>query len=70
MSVLVKLRFRTKSSYQEAVSTLHCTLKNGSDLHVNACQKIDTIRARSTEEGITRRKKNSKLHFLLRKVRT
>ena len=39
-----------RSSYREAVSTLHCALENGSDLHVNEHQKIQHYRARSTEE--------------------
>ena len=30
----------TRSSYPEAVSTLHCALENGADLHVNEHQKI------------------------------
>ena len=30
----------TRSSYPEAVSTLHCALENGADLHVNEGQKI------------------------------
>ena len=38
------------SSYREAVSTLHCALDNGADLHVNDCHKIRHYRARSTEE--------------------
>ena len=41
---------KTRSSYREAVSTLHCTLENGLDLHVNQRQKIRHYRARSTEE--------------------
>ena len=36
----------TRSSYREAVSTLHCALENGADLS----QKIRHYRARSTEE--------------------
>ena len=40
----------TRSSYPEAVSTLHCALENGADLHVNERQKIQHYRARSTEE--------------------
>ena len=40
----------TRSSYPEAVSTLHCALDNGVDLHVNERQKIRHYRARSTEE--------------------
>ena len=35
----------TRCSYQEAVSTLHCRLENGSDLHVNERQKILLLRA-------------------------
>ena len=38
------------SSYREAVSTLHCALENGSNLHVNERQKIRHYRARSAEE--------------------
>ena len=38
------------SNYREAVSTLHCALENGADLHVNERQKIQHYRARSTEE--------------------
>ena len=30
----------TRSSYGEAVSTLHCALENGAYLHVNERQKI------------------------------
>ena len=30
----------TRSSYREAVSTLHCALENGADLHVNEHHKI------------------------------
>ena len=49
----------TRSSYPEAVSTLHCALENRADLHVNERQKIRHYRARSTEERrrIRRRKK-------------
>ena len=43
----MKLRFRLGP---EAVSTLHCALENGADLHVNERQKIRHYRARSTEE--------------------
>ena len=32
------------------MSTLHCALENGADLHVNEHQKIRHYRARSTEE--------------------
>ena len=35
----------TRSSYPEAVSTLHCALENGADLHVNERQKIRHYRA-------------------------
>ena len=49
----------TRSSYREVVSTLHCALENGADLHVNESQKIRYYHARSTEERrIRRRKKN------------
>ena len=53
----------TRSSYREVVSTLHCALENGADLHVNESQKIRRYRARSTEERrrrIRRKKKNAK----------
>ena len=51
------------SSYPEAVS-MHCTLENGADLHVNERQKIRNYRARSTEERRRRiRKKNAKSRF-------
>ena len=40
----------TGSSYQEAVSTLHIALENGSDLHVNEHLKIRHYRGRSTGE--------------------
>ena len=57
----------TRSSYPEAVKTLHCTLENGADLHVNERQKIRQNRARSTEERRRRRrrirKKNAKSGF-------
>ena len=49
---------QTRSSYPEAVSTLHCTLGKGADVHVNECQKIQHYRARSTEERRIRKKKN------------
>ena len=60
----------TRSSYPEAVSTLHCALENGADLHVNEHQKIRHYRARSTEERKRRRrrmrkKKNAKWRFFL-----
>ena len=45
------------SSYPEAVSTLHCALENGADLHVNERQKIRHYRARSTEERRIRRRR-------------
>ena len=59
----------TRSSYPEAVSTLHCTLENGADLHVNERQKIRHYRARSTkkEEELERRMPNG--DFLLSAVR-
>ena len=38
---MVKLSFRLyRSNYSEAISTLHCALENGSDLHVNERMKI------------------------------
>ena len=40
----------TRFNYLESVSTLHCTLENVADLHVNERQKIRHYRARSTEE--------------------
>ena len=45
------------------MSTLHCALENGADLHVNERQKIRHYLARSTEERRIRRikkKKNAK----------
>ena len=48
--LMVKLRFRLGLVHQEAVSTLHVALENGSDLHVNERQKIRHYRGRSTEE--------------------
>ena len=57
----------TRSSYPEAVSTLHCVLENGADLHVNERQKIRHYHARSTEERRRRirrrKKKNAKTRF-------
>ena len=52
----------TRSSYPLAVSTLHCMLENGADLHVNELQKIRHYRARSTEErrGIRRKRRRRK----------
>ena len=50
----------TRSSYPEAVSTLHCALENGADLHVNERQKIRHYRARSTEERRIRRRRRRK----------
>ena len=63
----------TRPSYPEAVSTLHCALENGADLHVNEHQKIPHYRARSTEERKRRRrrmrkKKNAKWRFFLLRV--
>ena len=40
----------TRSSYREAISTLHVALENGSDLHVNERLKIRHYRGRSTGE--------------------
>ena len=48
------------------MSTLHCALENGADLHVNERQKIRHYRARSTEE----RRRMPNRDFLLREVRT
>ena len=62
----------TRSSYPEAVSTLHYALENGANLHVNEHQKIRYYRARSTEER-RRRKKKKECQiaiFLLHAVRT
>ena len=60
----VETSIETRSSYPEAVSTLHCALENGADLHVNEHQKIRHYRARSTEERrIRRRRKNAKSRF-------
>ena len=48
---MVKLRFRLRrSSYREAVSTQHCVLEYGSDLHVKERQRIRHYCASSTEE--------------------
>ena len=47
----------TRSSYREAVSTLHCVLENGADLHVNERHKMRYYRARSTEERRIRRRR-------------
>ena len=47
----------TRSSHPEAVSTLHCTLENGADIHVNERQKIRHYRARSPEERRIRRRR-------------
>ena len=62
-----------RSSYPEAVSTMHCALENGADLHVNERQKIRHYRARSTEERRRRirrrRKKKPNRDFLLRAAR-
>ena len=61
-----------RSSYPEAVSTLHCALEKGADLRVNERQNIRQYRARSTEKRrFTRRrrrrrrmkKKNAKSRF-------
>ena len=49
----------TRSSYPEAVSTLHGALENGADLRVNERQKIRHYRARSTEERRRIRRRNS-----------
>ena len=63
-----EISIQTRSSYPEAVSTLHCALENGANLHVNERQKIRHYRARSTEERRRRRirrkkKKNAKSRF-------
>ena len=50
----------TRSSYPEAVSTLHYALENGADLHVNERQKIRYYRARCTEERRRRRRRRRK----------
>ena len=39
------------------MGTLHCALENGADLHVNECQKVDTIAL-----GLLK-KKNAKSRF-------
>ena len=61
----VETSIYTKSSYPEAVITLHYALENGADLHVNERQKIRHYRARSTEERRRRirKKKNAKSRF-------
>ena len=56
-----------------AVSTLHCALENGADLHVNERQKIRHYRDRSTEERRIRIKKKEECQiaiFLLCAVST
>ena len=58
----VETSIYTRSSYPEAVSTLHYALENGADLHVNERQNIRHYRPRSTEER-RRRKKNVKSRF-------
>ena len=45
------------------MSSLHCVLENGPDLHVNECHKIQHYRARSTEERRRKKKKNAKSRF-------
>ena len=45
------------------MSTLHCALENGVDLHVKVCQKIRHYRTRSTEERRRRKKKDAKSRF-------
>ena len=54
------LRFRLG---REAVSTLHCALESGADLHVNERHKIQHYRGRSTEERRKKVKKNAKSQF-------
>ena len=44
----------------DSISTLHCALENGVDLHVNERQKIRYYRARSTEERRIRRRRIKK----------
>ena len=53
----------TRSSYREAISTLHCALENGADLHVNERHKIQHYRGRSTEKRRKKTKKNAKSQF-------
>ena len=69
----VETSIQTRSSYPEAVSTLHYALENGADLHVNERQKIRHYHARSTEERRRRRirKKNaiSRFFYFARRVR-
>ena len=50
----------SRSSYPEAVSTLHGALENGADLRVNEREKIRHYRARSTEERRIRRRRRRK----------
>ena len=66
----VETSIYTRSSYPEAVSTLHYALENGADLHVNERQKIRHYRATSTEERRRRRKRIPNCDFLLRAART
>ena len=47
------------------MSTLHCALEKGADLHVNERQKIRHYRARSTEK---RRRKTNRDFFTSRGV--
>ena len=58
---------QTRSSYREAVSTLHCALENGAELHVNERHKMGHYRGRSTEERRRKirrkKKKNTKWRF-------
>ena len=56
----------TRSSYREAISTLHYALENGAHLHVNERHMMRYYRGRSTEERRRRRrrrKKNAKSRF-------
>ena len=50
----------TRSSYPEVVSTLHCAIENGVDLHANERQKIRHYCSRSTEERKRRRIRKKK----------
>ena len=53
---------QTGLSYQEAVSTLHVVLENGSDLHVNERQKIRHYHGSPLEKK--NKKKNKKARWL------
>ena len=49
--------------YKTFMSTLHCALENGADLHVNKRQTIRHYCARSTEERRRKKKNNANRNF-------